>query len=154
MQKEERGEKKEKGWEKPTFLKEWSRSKAFYSQRRLSRGNHCLTSQNTESLFRPTSSGVPYRRGRTMRSAEVDPWMECKNGDLYANRRTALCRPGPSPGPQSQPKHVFHSESLHPQVVGHKLFDNNMAQLTEPDLQDRVFVGGQQNFVMCLERGN
>lgn len=39
-QKEEkkRGRGKEKGWEKPTFLKELSRSKEFYSQRPLSQG--------------------------------------------------------------------------------------------------------------------
>ena len=39
-QKEEKkgGRGKEKGWEKPTFLKELSRSKEFYSQRPLSQG--------------------------------------------------------------------------------------------------------------------
>lgn len=31
-----KGRKKEKRWEKPTFLKELSRSKALYSQRPLS----------------------------------------------------------------------------------------------------------------------
>ena len=77
-----KGEKKEKRWEKPTFLKEWSRSKAFYSQRRLNRGVTTVSPPESwkVSSDQPAAASLT-GGGRTMRFAEVDPWMECKNGD-------------------------------------------------------------------------
>lgn len=52
-----RGRGKEKGWEKPTFLKEWSRSKQFYSQRPLSQG---VTTSSPRNPAKSLQAGNPF----------------------------------------------------------------------------------------------
>lgn len=54
-----RGRGKEKGWEKPTFLKERSRSKQFYSQRPRSQG--VTTSSPQTCKVSSLQSGNPFR---------------------------------------------------------------------------------------------
>lgn len=146
-----KGEKKEKRWEKPTFLKEWSRSKAFYSQRRLSRG---VTTVSPPESWKVSSDQPAVASltggGKTMRSAEVDPWMECKNGDRATQQENCPLQTR-TPAWASEPtKTCFpFRESLHPQVMRHKLFNNNMTQLIRTRPQD-VCLWGPANFVMCL----
>lgn len=122
-----KGEKKEKRWEKPTFLKEWSRSKAFYSQRRLSRGVTTVSPPESWKVSPTSQQWLPLQEGE--RQWGLQKWTLGWSAKMEIgprNRRTALCRPGRPPGPQSRPKHVFHSEK----VCIHKSWGTNYSTTT------------------------
>lgn len=134
----------------------WSRSKAFlFSKTTKSGSNHCLTARILKSLFRPTSSGVPYRRGRTMRSAEVDPLDGVQNGDLatqhencplhqdaaWASEPTKTCFP-------------FSRKSASTSQEGTN-YSQQHGTINQNQTSRRVFVGASKSLVMCLRgRGN
>lgn len=81
-----------------------------------------------------------------MRSAEVDPWMECKNGDLATQQENCPLQTRTPAWASGANQNMFSiRESLHPQVVRHKLFDNNMAQINQNQTsEERVFVGASK----------
>lgn len=157
-----RKEKRKKGkrrggkrWEKPIFLKNSSRSKAFYSQRPRMPGYNYLTIAECwkDSLQTGHRSHLFKERGEQL-GLQNPHTASAKMEGSTCNRRPSPCRPGGLLGPQcppSAPRHVFLwiAQKSASAVMRHKLFDNNMTQLirTRPP---NVCAWGPANFAMCF----
>lgn len=149
-----RGKGERKRWEKPPILKEFSRSKEFYSQRTLSPGVTTISLRNPEKSLQTGNQFCPLKEEEEQFGLQKrDTWTE-KWRPRHATGGTALCRPGRLTGPQCppcSPRHVFHSlaQKSASAVMRHKLFDNNMTQLIRTRPQN-VCLWGPANFAMCL----